>query len=74
MNESLTFQGRTLKRNNLVSACYTRDEIVTIKINERSKAVKVHHMNDLLELFPDYDFENEPFHDSSPDVSVQSSY
>ena len=74
VNESLAFRGRKLKRNNLVSACYTRDGIVTIKINERSKAVKVHHMNDLLELFPDFDFEDEPFHDASPDVSAQSSY
>ena len=70
MNESLAFQGRKLKRNNLVRACYTRDGIVTIKINERSKAIKVHHMNDLLELFPGYDFEDEPFHDASPDVSA----
>ena len=74
MNESLAFQGRKLKRNNLVSACYTRDGIVTIKINERSKVVKVHHMNDLLELFPDFDFEDEPFHYASPDVSAHSSY
>ena len=74
MNESLAFQGRKLNCNNLVSACYTGDGIVTIKINERSKAIKVHHMNDLLELFPDYDFEDEPFHDASPDVSAQSSY
>ena len=74
MNESLAFQVRKLKRNNLVSACYTRDGIVTIKIKERSKAIKVHHMNDLLELFPDYDFEDESFHDASPNVSAQSSY
>ena len=74
MNNSLAFQGRKLKRNKLVSACYTRDGIITIKINEHSKAVKVHHLNDLLELFPDFDFEDKPFHDASPDVSAQSSY
>ena len=74
MNESLAFQGRKLKHNNVVSACYTRDGIFTIKINECLKAVKVHHMNDLLELFPDFDFEDEPFHDASPDASAQSSY
>ena len=52
----------------------TRDGIVTIKINERSKAIKIHHMNDLLELFPNFDFEDESSHDASPDVSGQSMY
>ena len=28
-------------------------------------------MNDLLELFPNFAFEDEPFHDASPDVSRQ---
>ena len=63
MNESLAYQGRKLKRNNLVNACYARDGTVTIKINECSKTIKIHHMNDLLELFPNFDFEDEPFHD-----------
>ena len=74
MNETLAYQGRKLKCNNLVNACYTRDSIVTIKINERSKAIKIHHMNDLLELFPNFEFEDESFHDASPDVSSQSMY
>ena len=73
MNGSLAYQGRKLKRNNLVNACYTRDGIVTIKISDRSKAIKVYHMNDLLDLFPDFDFDDdEPFHNASPDVSAQS--
>ena len=74
MNETLAYQWRKLKCNNLVNACYTRDGIVTIKINERSKAIKIHQMNDLLELFPNFGFEDEPFHDASPDVSGQSMY
>ena len=74
MNESLASQGRKLKRNNLVNASYTRDGIVTIKISDRSKVIEVYHMNDLLDLFPDFDFDDEPFHDPSPDVSVQSTY
>ena len=73
-NDSLAYQGRKLKRNNLVNSCYTRDDVVTIKINERSKTIKIHHMNDLLELFPNFAFEDEPFHDASPDVSRQSIY
>ena len=72
MNESLAYQGRKLKHNDLVNACYTRDYTVTTKINECSKAITIHHMNNLLELFPNFDFEDEPFHDTSPDVSNQS--
>ena len=45
MHESLAYQGRKLKRNNLINACYTANGIVTIKMNERSKAIKIHHMN-----------------------------
>ena len=74
MNEQLAYQGRKLKRNNLVHACYTRDGIVTIKINDHSKAIKIHHMKDLWDLFPNFDFDDEPFHDASPDVSAQSEY
>ena len=76
MNESLAYPGRKLKRNNLMSACSTRDCIVTIKINEPSslKAIKIRHMNDLLELPPNFDCEDEPFHDASPDISGQSKY
>ena len=43
-----------------------------IKINERSKTIKIHH--DLQEFFTNFDFEDEPFHDASPDVSGQSMY
>ena len=31
-------------------------------------------MNNLLELFPNFDCEDEPFHDASPDISGQSIY
>ena len=74
MKESLAYQGRKLKRNNLVNACYTRDGIVTIKINERSSAIKIYHMNNLLELFPNSDLEDEPFHNASADEPGQSMY
>ena len=53
-----------------MNTCYTRDGIATIKISDRSKAIKVHHMNYLLDLFPDFDFDDEPFHDAFPDVSA----
>ena len=74
-NKWLACQGRKLKRNNLVNACYTRDGIVTIKISDHSKAIKVYHMNDLFDLSPDFDFDDdEHFHDATPDVSAQSMY
>ena len=58
-----------------MNACYTRDGIVTTKISDRSKAIKVYHMNDLLDLFPDFNFhDDETYHDASPDVSAQSMY
>ena len=44
MNESLAYQERKLKRNSLANACYTKDGIVTIKINERSKAIKMTYL------------------------------
>ena len=31
-------------------------------------------MNDLLELFPNFDFEDEPFDDAPPDISRQPMY
>ena len=58
-----------------MNACYTRDGTVTIKISDHSKAMKIYHMNDLLDLFPDFNFDDdEPFRDASPDVSAQSIY
>ena len=74
MNEPLAYQGRKLKCNNVVNACYTRDGIAIIKINECSQAIKISHMNNLFELFSNLNFEDEPFHDASPDVSSQSMY
>ena len=75
MNESLAYQGRKLKSNNLANACYIRDGTVTVKISDRSKTIKSYYMNDLLDLFPDFDFhDDEPFHNASPDVSAQSMY
>ena len=58
MNELSAYQGRQLKRNSLWNACYTKDGIATTKINECSKAIKIHHMNDISELFPNFDFED----------------
>ena len=37
-------------------------------------AIKIHHINEILELFQNFDFDDEPFHDASPDVSGQPMY
>ena len=37
-------------------------------------AIKVHNINEILELFQNFDFDDEPFHDASPDVSGQPMY
>ena len=50
-NESIAFCGRKLKRNSKIHSCFTRDGIVFIKKTEKSKAFKVHHMNDFMMLF-----------------------
>ena len=77
-NESIAFCGRKLKRNSKIYSCFTRDGIVFIKKTEKSKALKVHHMNVLYDAFPAFDFfdfdGSELYHDASPNVSGQSSY
>ena len=77
-NEFIAFCGRKLKRNSKIHSCFTRDGIVFIKETEKSKAFKVHHMNDLYDAFPEFDFFDEDgselYHDASSNVSGQSSY
>ena len=77
-NESIAFCDRKLKRNGKIHACFTRDEIVFIRKTDKLKAFKVHHMNDLYDAFPKFDFFDhdgpELYHDTSPNISGQSSY
>ena len=77
-NESIAFCGRKLQGNRKIQPCFTRYEIVFIKKTEKSKAFKVHHMNGLYDAFPEFDFFDDDgsklYHDTSPNVSGQSSY
>ena len=77
-NEFIAFCGRKLKFISKIHPCFTRDGIVFIKKTEKSKAFKVHHMNDLYDAFPEFDIfdddEFEVYHDASPNASVQCSY
>ena len=74
MNEVIWYQGRKLKHSNLINAWYSRDGVVTIKKAGCFNPIKVFFMNELYDIFPNFDFEgDDPFHDASSDVSAQSS-
>ena len=57
-NSEITFLGRKLKRNGHLNKIYTRDGTVHISSPEihSGKVLKIHHINDLFNLFPYYDF------------------
>ena len=77
-NESIAFYGRKLKKSREIHSCFTKDGVVHVKRSERSKPFKVHHINDLYDAFPEFEFvdddNSELFHDASPNVTGQSSY
>ena len=72
MNENIAFNGRKLKWSGLVHACFTTDGIAPIKNSETSKSLKVFHMKNLRELFPDFnsDVDEDLFHDASQDAET----
>ena len=74
MNKNIAFNGRKLKWSGLVHACFTVDDIVCIKKSENSKPIKVFHMKNLYELFPDFNFDVDEvlFHDASQDAETLS--
>ena len=78
LNESLAFCGRKLKKNGVIHSSFTKDGVVHIKRTEQSKPLKVHHMNQLYDAFPEFKFfeddGSELYHDASPNVTGQSSY
>ena len=72
VNENIAFNGRKLKWSGLVHACFTTDGIAPIKNSETSKSLKVFHMKNLRELFPDFnsDVDEDLFHDASQDAET----
>ena len=72
INENIAFNGRKLKWSGLVHASFTINGIVRIKKSENSKTLKVFHMKNLRELFPDfnYDVHEDLFHDASQDAET----
>ena len=69
MNKNIAFNCRRLKWSGLVCACFTIDGTVRIEKSENSKPLKVFHMKNLHELFPDFNFDidEDLFHDASQD-------
>ena len=81
INENLTvksneisFLSRKPKRGGHLTKIYTRDGMVHISSPEihRGKVLKIHHINDLFNLFPYYDF-GENYRENDQNDSLQSS-
>ena len=72
MNENVAFIGRKLERSGLAHVCFTIDGIVHIKKSENNKPLKVFHMKNLCELFPDFNFDvhEDLFHDAFQDAET----
>ena len=75
MNVNIAFNGRKLKWSGLVYDCLPIDGIVCIKKLEYSKPLKIFHMKNLHELFPDFNFDidKDLFHDASQDAETLTS-
>ena len=80
-NNKLAYHCRQLKRARLVHNTYTADGIVHLVRTRTERAFKIHHKCKLMELYPDFDFENDDddadlFVDAPEvsDTSLQSSY
>ena len=56
VNSKLAFDCRKLKRDSEIEKCYTINGIVHIAKN--NKLMKIYHLKDLQELFPEYAFDN----------------
>ena len=78
VNNSIAYNCRKLKRNDMIEKTYSREGVIHIsgpKINN-GKVIKVLHMNILFDLFPDYEFNDEERGENQQehDDSLQSSY
>ena len=69
MNENIAFNCKKLKPGRLVHACFRTDGILGIKKSGNSRQLKIFHMKNSRELFPDFNFDvNENlFHDACQD-------
>ena len=80
MNNKIAYNCRKLNRQNLISKTYTVNGMVYLISNniKRGKPINVLHMQTLLNLFPDVEFEvrsnEEEVVNDLADESYQSSY
>ena len=58
-NESIAYNCRKLRQAKIIDSCYSSDGIICIKNTVNSKTEKIHHMKELLDLFPDFVFSND---------------
>ena len=74
-NNEIAFLSRKLKRSGHLTKIYTRDGTVHISSPEihRGKVLKIYRINDLLNLFPYYNF-GENYRGNDQNDSLQSSY
>ena len=74
-NSKTAFLCRKLKRADHIEKIFTRDGTVNISNPDiqRGKVLKIYHLKDLLNLFPDHDFGGNIREDEQDD-SIQSSY
>ena len=73
-NNKISYLSRKLKRSVHVAKAYTKDGITYVSdpdIN-RGKVIKIYHVKELFNLFPDYDFGENNSEDQNE--SMQSSY
>ena len=77
VNESIAFNCIKLKLKELIHSCYSRNGVLNFRMADKSLSFKMFHMERLVDLFSDFDFEaGEMYLDVSkdPDFSVHSTY
>ena len=77
MNEPITFNCRSLKCKELIHSCYSRNGVINIRMTDKNRLVKIFHMERLINLFSNFDFDaGEMYLDAlqNADASVHSTY
>ena len=70
MNKSIAYKCGNLKRNEFIHGCFSRDEMIRIKREERARLVKIFHLDKFHQLFPDFDFDDR---DEDDDIFTDAS-
>ena len=71
MNESIAFTFRKLNRKELIHSCYTKNGVISIRMTDKKRPVKIFNMERLVNLFSNTDFEaGEIYLDASQDADA----